>query len=364
MSCAIRTSGRGRARGLTLVELVVAMGLFALLMIAVFDLLRSFLSLWDKNENRRALVEESSGVTELLASDLCALEPGPRGDLLAEWVFFDTDADGVSEALWPRLRFVRHATPAELARLQARVPPERRVEGEGLIEVCWCVVPAYRGKQEPDRRAEGLILRGERIVGSDERSFFEESFFGRSGDPTPGALGEVSGGLLWLGLQFATQTSDLRNGWRLGAELDHTGASWDGWNRKRPDATRHAFNEPGAGMPKARERVILPRRIRAEVEFERPVDVKRRTRLSRLVAPEDSALDVDDADRLPEREGAFLRVDSEWMQITSILGRSATVKRAQRGTQAVAHERGAMLHWGEIFVREIPIRVEQEDWNL
>jgi hypothetical protein len=233
------------------------------------------------------------------------------------------------------------------------------------------VVPAYRGKQEPDRRAEGLILRGERIVDTRTAagpqasvSFFDPRFFTRGGEPTPGVLNEVSGGLLWMGLEFATQTTYLHEGWKLGSGLEHAATSWDGWNRGRPDAKRHFWNEPGTGMPRAKDRVLLPRRVRLELEFERPRDIKRRTRIVEALVPTDASLRVDDGDRLPKELGTFVRIDAEWMKLTGKTGDHAAVQRAQRGTQAVAHDVGALVHYGDTFVREVPINVTQEDWNL
>jgi hypothetical protein len=354
-----------RKRGLTMVELVIAMGLLALLMVSVFDLMRSFLSLWDRSETRRALVEEASGVAELMARDLGALENGSRGDVIGEWAFHDTDGDGVQETMWPRLRLVRYATRGELARLQAG--REVRRDDEGLIEVCWQVVPAHRGKTEPDLRAEGLILRGERIVdrrATGEVSFFDERFFGTGGVAPPGVLNEVSGDLLWLGLTFATQTSLISESWSIGDGLADVATSWDAWNRSRPDATRHGWNEPGAGMPSSRDRALLPRRVRVELEFERERDRKRRTRLSSAISMADTSLPVAEGGRLPQTIGTYIKIDAEWMRITSISPARAGVVRAERGTRAGGHERGALIHHGETFVREIPIRGYQDDWDL
>ena len=350
--------------GLTLVELVIAMGLLALLMISVFDLMRGFLALWDKAENRRAIVEESSGVAELLATDLSALENGPRGDLWCDWGFFDTDGDGVQETIWPRLRMVRHVSRPEILRLQARDEVKR--EGEGLIEVCWAVVPAYRGKEQPDLRAEGVILRGERIIDRrvQELSFLDEAFFGASGEPAPGRLNEVSGSLLWLGVEFATQTSLLDDGWHLGGALADVAASWDAWNKKRPAADRHAWNEPGAGMPSARGRALLPRRVKLELEVVRPRARLRRTRLSTTVTAEETALPVTDGRRVPQTLGAFVKIDAEWMRITSLSPSRVGVVRGERGTRPTSHAMGAMVHHGETFRREVPVPTYQDDWNL
>jgi len=355
-------SGRRAARrGLTLIELIVAAGLLALLLAALFGMLDDFLRLWDKSERRRQLVEESSGVAELFAADLAALEPGPRGDLLAEWVFFDTDADGVAETKWPRIRLVRHASPADLARLQAGTA--QKVLGQGLLEVIWTVLPAQRATREPERRAEGLLWRGERIVGSEGLSVFDEKFLSSSGVPAAGAVTEVTGGMLWLGMQLASPTSVLSDGWSIGREIDDCTASWDAWGKRRPNAERHVWNDPGTGLPPARGRPLLPRRARIELEFEHAKDLKRRTRLVHLATPTDGGLEVDDPSRLPAAGGHVL-VDAEWMRIVSITRDGAAVERGQRGTSPAAHEVRALVHFGTPSVREVPIALVQEDWDL
>ncbi len=351
-----------RQAGLTLVELVVAAGLLSILMVGVFALLDDFLSMWEKSERRRALVEETSGVLELLAADLSALEPGPRGDVLCEWVLWDTDGDGVKQTPWPRLRMVRHASRAELQRLQAGAATPQ--PDEGLIEVCWMVMPAHAGTPDLDLRAEGYLWRGERIFGGEPRaSFFADEFLGESGAPRPGAVNEVSGGILWLGMQYATQTSLIHDRWQLGTELADTAASWDAWARGRPDLDLHLFNEPGSGMPPPRGRPVLPRRVRIELEIERNKDLKRRTRLERFADSKEVRLAVLDGRRIPV-PGRFVRVGREWMEVTAVVGDGVSVKRGQRGSTSAVHEAGSLVHWGAPAVREIPVPLFQEDWNL
>jgi hypothetical protein len=351
-----------RRSGLTLIELVVAAGLLSILMLGVFTLLDDFLSMWEKSEHRRVLVEETSGVLELVAHDLQALEPGPRGDVLCEWVMWDTDSDGVSDMHWPRIRLVRHASPAELQRLQAG--SETTVPDEGLIEVCWTAMPAHLGASDLDLRAEGFLWRGERIYGGEPKeSFFADEFLSASGQPRPGAVNEVSGGVLWFGMQFATQTSLLGEGWRLGTDLADVAASWDGWSRGRADLDAHWFNEPGRGMPPARGRPVLPRRVRIELEIERRKDLKRRTRLERFADSKDNRLAVLDGERLPA-PGGFVRLNQEWMEVTDVIGDSATVRRGARGTKPAIHDAGSLVHWGTLAVREVPVPTFQEDWNL
>ena len=59
---------------------------------------------------------------------------------------------------------------------------------------------------------------------------------------------DVSRGVLWLSLSFATQTSNLHGEWRLGEDPGDVRPSWDGWLKGRANAERHTWNEFGAGL--------------------------------------------------------------------------------------------------------------------
>jgi len=361
----------------TLLELLLAVGIFAFLAVAVFQLLEGSLGLWRRAETRRSLLAQASTVADLLARDLSGIEGGARGDLVGEWIAFDTDGDGVAETKWPRLRFVRQLSPGEVARLEAEArrqadeaglpaesgaPPPVIRAGEGLSEVVWLVVPA--SLVDPNARAEGVLWRGERLVTDSAKSFFAPDFFGRSNRPPAGSTDEVGGGLLWLGVLFATQTSIVNDGWKTGPDLDCAATSWDAWSRGRPDAQMHPWNEPGSGMPAVRGRPLLPRRVRFELEIERESDRVRRTSLAEPIELGDAGLVVDDGERIPREEGAFVLLGTEWMRVLSVDGRSVSVKRGERGTKAVEHPRGTMVHYGLRFVREVNVATYREDWNL
>lgn len=360
-------------RGLTMIELVLALGLFTLLMVAVFQLLDRSLSTWRTGETRRSLLEMSSAVLEDLADDFAGLEPGPRGDMVLEWVAFDTDGNGTLETKWPRVRFVRQGSANDVERLSARdgAPRTEREDGSlvvepaapGLVEVLWMVAPASV-KAGPGR-AEGLLWRGERLVNDPRtKSFFANDFFGSSNRPPAGATEAVTGGLLWLEIACATQTSVVHDGWNRTGGLDTVTSSWDAWARGRPEPDFHAWNEPPQGLPRPRERPILPRRVRIEVELERPIDRLRRTTTIEPMETGDGSLRVDDPRHLPFGEDRYVLVDAEWMKVVTLDGNSVAVQRAQRGTTAVMHAAGAMVHWGERLVRAVPIATYREDWDL
>jgi len=378
----MRLPPRASARqGFTLMELVLSTALLAVLMIAVFALIEGSMSMWQRSETRRDLTQQATGVVELLAQDFRSLEGGELGDLLIEWARFDTDGDEMKESAWPRIRLVRQASRAEIARMfpveqQAPDPdqtgaatqaageeaPAEDLARPALIEVCWVLTPM--SKKDADARSEGLFYRGvRRLIEGDGDSFFSDDFIQRSGLPRLAELDEVTGGLLWFQPLCATQTSIVHDGWSIGGDLKDASTSWDGWNHARPDTTVHAWNVPGAGMPGISDHALLPRRIRLELEFERPADRKRRTRTTGHIELTDTSFDVDDGERLPE-SGRYVKIEGEWMRVTGVSGRRVTVARGERGSEVVAHDSGALVHWGLNLVREVPVRLYREDWDL
>lgn len=360
-------SARIRA-GFTLVELLLATALFSILILALLRLVDTSLTIWGRTDESRELSEMGSSTLELLAADLHALEGGRRGDLLADWRLFDLDKDGIDGAPGQRLRLVRHMGAAGLQRLAAARPGASFETFErGLVEVGWAWLPSTDA--DPDARQLGTLLRGERRVGdADTLSFFDAGFFGPSGKPVPGSLLEITGGVLWFDLWFATQTSilharDGQDGWELGDDLQDCGASWDAWRRARPDPERSFLNQAPAGMPEAKDVPLLPRRVRVELELERPRDLRQRTRLALAASAQDATVVVKDARRIPAA-GAHLLVDDEWMRVLAVNGERVTVERGRRGTRAAAHKEETLVHHGWRAVREIPIDMTREDWDL
>jgi prepilin-type N-terminal cleavage/methylation domain-containing protein len=355
-------SARASRSGFTLVELLLALGLLSLLMIVVFQLFDRSLSLWERGETQRSLLEQGAAVGELLARDLASLEGGPRGDLVCEWVGFDTDGDQVRDTFWPRLVLVREAGAAEVARRHAvgLLPG-----ASARLEVVWCVAPA--STSDPDAHAEGVLWRGEQLATmapGAAGSFFEPSFFPRSNQPPTDRVEEVSTGLIWLSFELATQTSIVHDGWKLGDGPEDAVASWDAWSLARPDPEVHAWNEPPRSAPRPRGRALLPRRVRVEIEIERPADRRRRTRLAAPVEAGDASFNVEDGRRLPRGEDALVLVDGEWMGVVSVTGDRVQVRRGLRATGARRHAAGAMLHYGQRLVREVPVATYREDWDL
>ncbi len=360
-------SAKSKRSGFTLIELVLALGLLSLLAIALLQLVDTSLKIWNRTEAGRDLQEMGGTVLDLFAEDLYSIEGGTRGDFVGDWVRFDLDRDGVPGAVWPRVRFVRQATAADLWRLRPRdatgavrgtVDPLER----GLVEVCWAVLPASQA--EPDARPLGMLWRGQRLVSDVETvSFFDKGFFSAANKPAPGSLELVTGGVLWFEPWFAAQTSIVHDGWTLGDKLSDCASSWDAFRKERPQLEVTYLNTPATGMPEASELPLLPRRVRVMVELERPSDLKLRTRLEHEIDHELTQFDVGDETRLPP-SGRMILIDEEWMRVGATGRGSVTVQRAQRGSRATPHDAGVLIHFGNPMSREIPVPVTREDWNL
>ncbi|MFT5050819.1 MAG: type II secretory pathway pseudopilin PulG [Chlamydiales bacterium] len=364
---------------MTLIELLIAVGLASILMLAVFRLLDTSLSLWSRGEVRRGALEQASATAELLAHDLRSLHRGLQGDLLAEWIPVDADGDGANERFWPRLLLVRQGSPAELARIAQVAALDAPAEdvgdvgdadeagglraprrpAAGLLEIAWVVLPALA---DP---AEGVLWRAERAVDDpDSVSVFSQGYFDSLGRAPAGVLNEVTGGVLWMGMAFATQTSVVQDGWRIGLELADASGSWDAWSRGRPNPNTHAWNEAGTGMPVLDDVCLLPRRVRLELEIERPVDRARRTKTLTELDATVTSFQVENAARLPAERDAFLLIDAEWMRIVGVTGDRVKVVRAVRGSEPRPHGSGATVHHGVRVIAEVPIDLHQDEWNL
>ena len=128
----MRRLGVRSRRGVTLAELILATGLAAIVMVSLVSVTDNAVRLWTRGEASRDAREVSSAVLGELNRDLRQLHPSSEGDLVIDWEPFDVERDGTNERLWPRLRFVRDASTAELASVQRRALAELAREARRL----------------------------------------------------------------------------------------------------------------------------------------------------------------------------------------------------------------------------------------
>ena len=344
-----------RDRGFTLLELVLALGLLSILMVALVRLLDTSFTIWSDTEQDREQVELASDMVERIAEDLRALVAGPGGDLVAAWEMRDLDGDGLAGAPLAQMGLVRMRSGAQGARRDGRFAREAQdVRAAPLprrSEVLWCfgrrasdAVERAASRPRPGGSATSaaagafdaadpqaltpVLVRIERPW-SPEGTIRKPSGGGtsfaraRRARADSGSLLDVagrpygtidaflaseaevevveqSGACLWLSIWFADQTSVLKDGWSLGGAPRDCRASWDARELGRPDAEACGFNDAasdaGPRDPLAAPR--LPRRARIELEVERAADLVLRPRLARALEPGEERLQVDDGRRL------------------------------------------------------------------
>jgi len=333
--------------GLTLLELLLAVSLLSLLVVLVVELLDTTLSMLERTESRRDLLEISGATGELLADDLERLHAGSRGDLWVDWVALDSDGDGIEGLSWQRLRLVRAASAGELQRLEPGA--SKGQAGDGLVEVVWAHLPG------------GDLWRGEaRLRGDRPSLFFADDFFDALGRPVASQAEHVTSGVLWFAVSLASAETRLDRGWRHGSGAGTAHRAWDGRGLGRLDEDLHPWN--GETLQREGAGLVLPRRVLIELEIERPRDVPRRPRLSEAIDREQDRLPLTRGWELPEA-GGFVRIDEEWMELANVADSGVSVRRGVRGSRVAEHAAGAVVHYGRTLAREAVVRMQTGGWQ-
>lgn len=275
--------------GFTLVETLLALAIFAVMVLFVFGVVRSVLGLWETGERRgRGDLEFSSALSRLRA-DLQAMHAGPRG-----WLELDSYAAAPAtstEPAWmlPRLRF--------LARGDAL--PGDDPDGRSAIEIAWLLVP--------EGGNGGRLCRLVRVaqLENPERSLADGRTLER--------IVREGGGITVL-----------------------DGVAWARLEAVEADGTRRASASVAAHQP-----FDFPRELYLELE-----------RVSGNLRKTPPLLDEDcsaDPGRLLLRGSAplslpeYALVEREWMRVSGRFPQLQSVERGVRDTADARHARGSVV---------------------
>lgn len=139
-----------KRRGMTLIEVMLAMALFAMLSVFVLTIVNSVLGLWQSGERRGNGDLAFSSLSASLRTDLSALHTGPSGWLILDEYQAWPEEDSNPAWMLPRLRFL--ARGASL--------PVDDPSGRASVEVAWVAVPV-----DPEKNRLTRLVRISQVAG-------------------------------------------------------------------------------------------------------------------------------------------------------------------------------------------------------
>jgi prepilin-type N-terminal cleavage/methylation domain-containing protein len=146
-----------RRRGMTLIEVMLALSLFAMLSIFVLSVVNSVLGLWQSGERRGNGDLAFSSLTASMRIDLSALHTGPSGWLILDQYQAWPEEDSNPAWMLPRLRFL--ARGASL--------PVDDPSGRASVEIAWVAVPVDPENNRLTRLVRLTQLAGDTSLASD-----------------------------------------------------------------------------------------------------------------------------------------------------------------------------------------------------
>jgi len=395
------TSKMGRYRavrrsesGFTLVELLMAMGLFSMLGVGLVSLLSRSADFLTTGQTAAETMDTLQTFTESFGADVATIYTVPdslvgRPDvrMYSDHVGTDIDGDSKSDARIQRLFFTR-LIPREATAPMTRAAGasvegkasldqsddfEESAEGQlratgGLMEVFWTAVPdskddlsimtLYRGFLSPIGGDLSLFPRG----AAGDPSVAELEKGPRSRKRIQAAARPVLSGILYFGVQFwsrTTTTWDHQTPARSGGPV----YTWDSTRGIMPGTSggdRYGAFFLGKDFESIEDPTddTYPRRLRVTLVVEQLGNPSAAGFLARELSADANVLDVESALFIPASSTTrrFVKIGAEWIEFSGVNGNSLLgCTRGVRGTVATAHSMGARVHHGRTVVREYSI---------
>ncbi len=291
-------------RGMTLIEVILALGLFALMSVFLTQTISSVLGIWQAGERRGRGDLVWAATAARFASDLNAVHLGRRGWFILD----DYEARPANEdhpaLMLPRLRFLARGEALNFDQSQLR----------GAVELAWVVIP-----ESPDY---GSLLRLVRLSQAEDildasASFQDDNYF--SSLVRGGAGLTVLDSVAWA--DFSTQ-----------------GLSGN--------VSKQAFIA-------ARQQVDFPQWVALNLERVDAATRRKPHRLDDAVSASASPLVL--RGKAPMHALDHVLIDGEWLRISGQWPKFRSTDRGVRQTRAAAHDRGAVVWMPDSF---------QGQWNL
>lgn len=362
-------SGGRPVAGFTLIELIIAIGIFLAMGSFIYTFISTGLRIWEEGEGKGAAYEAVQGVIEEMTDDLRSVYTGEPLDRHRFKFLCDTGNAGEEGIVpVPRLRFVRTLKGEmknPITREAGTLPGStgtydlfqdaEEAQEEGLLPPGGLAEVLYTFDYPKGSEGVGVLRKGIRAPLGGEESFFGEEIFTQAE-------------------RLSKSTHPLIEGVLYGAFLFERGdgpsaekALYDTW-----DSTRGILGEGPLAFPlfKGQNSLndprddIFPKRVEVILVFQEEQNVQ--ARLLEDLDPQDLVVPVHPIDQFPTSkvEQLFVKIDEEWI---SYQGKDASrltlLKRGARGTRPSSHRRGAFVRFGRTFSFAVRIPCYRECWN-
>lgn len=393
-----------KSHGYTLVELLLAMGLFAALATGLIALLARSSEFLTSGASQTETMDSLQTFAEAFSSDVSTMASRADSDtgtpdvrLYADWVPFDLNNDNRPDATVQRLFFVRvmsNETTNPLTRdagsamgakeyLNQVDDEKQSVDGTllapgGLMEVFWTALP-----ESADDLAVLQIWRGYRAPIGGRGSFIplraSRDPQGSAAEKGPSKPSEVRAvarpvlsGVLYFGVDFwarRTTTWDPKTRAKDGGPL----GTWDSTRGILPLgedleafylSKRKGFNDQTSLDDPTDD--TFPRKIRVTCVLEELGRNARVGYLSEDLMADAKSIALDDTRFFPASETAdrFVKIDGEWMEVGTPNGNVLPVRRrGVRGTEVAVHKTGTKIHHGRTYVAEYDVAAFRDTYR-
>lgn len=392
----LRTT-RGTA-GFSLIEVMVAMGIFSLVGIGIVTLLSRASEFSRSGTSTTEMLDSLQTFTEAFGKDAVTIfsrsdaeDGAPAVRFWTDVVKCDVDGDQKPDANVRRLMFVRMipnetasaVTRAAGTKLDAKEVLDQSKDVEeatagklratgGLMEVLWTAAPTSK-----DDLALMTLYRGVRSPIGGTGTFFPVKL---ASDPTvknPADRGPVNtpeferlarpvlSGVLYFGVDCwsrHTETWDSTMPAPRGPIL-----AWDSTRGILPkgdgrDGNSFVFRTDNGslGRPTLQDPTddTWPRRLRVTLVVEETGQAARVGTLQEPLAQDARTIELSDTRFIPAADTTerFVKIGAEWIRFEGIERNQLTgCKRGVRGTEAATHDVGARVHYGRTVTREYDV---------
>lgn len=350
-------SGR---RGFTLVEVLVALGIFTLLGFGATGFLLMGLRTWRATEARRDTAERAELVFAFLREDFhCLYADSGRAQGRAALIS-DYDKQGRQ-----RLLLTRTVPPAGA---------DPRIAGAGSTMAGRDAIDGVNDLASLNRgvlKAPGDLESIAYVFLADEKLSRvavtqEKEYKDLLGDWSTRGGQLLAEGVMHLEVNF---WSDRTTAWRPGQETKEPSYFWDSTMalakeefKAGEERERRVFAKTGSIEDNRDD--IFPRLVEVRIVLGLPPSAST-AMTAQDIETHETIIAVDNAGGLPREEGEyFVKLDREWISYKQCVGdKLHGVVRGRRGTQPAAHELGTYVREGIPFRMVVRPPCGQEPWR-